>query len=154
MQMISLTCNFFFNVWSTARLRQNTLPIQTFFFKLALFPTAEIILYTPGRLSYVRNNYRRTQQLPTLLAQQCRELLRAFARGQKSLTGFNFCATTCNRECRRTQHVTSNNVRSCWLTMLRPFTQGFIWRNMVLHRRLSPVCCSSCKTFVWSFTMK
>lgn len=35
---------FFFNVWSTARWRQNTLPIQTFFFKLALFPTAEIIL--------------------------------------------------------------------------------------------------------------
>lgn len=30
--------------WSTARWRQNTLPIQTFFFKLALFPTAEIIL--------------------------------------------------------------------------------------------------------------
>ena len=30
--------------------------------------------------------------------------------------------TTCNRVCRRTQHVTSNNVGSCWSTMLRPFS--------------------------------
>ena len=29
--------------------------------------------------------------------------------------------TTCNRVCKRTQHVTSNNVGSCWSTMLRPF---------------------------------
>ena len=30
----------------------------------------------------------------------------------KSLTGFKLCATTCNRVCKRTQHVTSNNVAS------------------------------------------
>ena len=33
--------------------------------------------------------------------------------------------TTCNRMCKRTQHVTSNNVGSCWLTKGRPFTPGF-----------------------------
>ena len=32
--------------------------------------------------------------------------------------------TTCNRLCKRTLHVTSNNVGSCWPTMLRPFAQG------------------------------
>ena len=39
----------------------------------------------------------------------------------KSLTGFKLCATTCNRVGKRTQHITSNNFGSCWLTMLRPF---------------------------------
>ena len=34
--------------------------------------------------------------------------------------------TTCNRVCKRTQHVTSNIVGSCWPTMLRPFARGFI----------------------------
>ena len=33
-------------------------------------------------------------------------------------------ATTCNRVCKGTQHVTSNNVGSCWPTMLRPFARG------------------------------
>ena len=35
--------------------------------------------------------------------------------------------TTCNRVCKRTQHVhvTSHNVGSCWPTMLRPFARGF-----------------------------
>jgi len=32
--------------------------------------------------------------------------------------------TTCNRVCKRTQHVTSNNVGSCWPSMLRPFARG------------------------------
>ena len=31
---------------------------------------------------------------------------------------------TCNRVCKRTQHVTSNNVGSCWSTMLCPFTHS------------------------------
>ena len=42
----------------------------------------------------------------------------------KSLTGFKLCATTCNKVCKRTQHVTSNNVGSCWPKMLRPFARG------------------------------
>ena len=32
---------------------------------------------------------------------------------------------TCNRVCKWTQYVTSNNVRSCWPTMLPPFARGF-----------------------------
>ena len=36
--------------------------------------------------------------------------------------------TTCNRVCKRTQHVSSNNVGSCWPTMLRPFARGFRFR--------------------------
>ena len=32
--------------------------------------------------------------------------------------------TTCNRLCKRTQHVTSNNVGNCWPIMLRPFARG------------------------------
>ena len=43
----------------------------------------------------------------------------------KSLTGFKLCATTCNRVWKRTQHVTSNNVGSCWPTLLLPFARGF-----------------------------
>ena len=31
--------------------------------------------------------------------------------------------TTCNRVCKRTQHVTSNNVGSCWPTIMRPFAR-------------------------------
>ena len=33
-------------------------------------------------------------------------------------------STTCNRVCKRTQHVTSNNVGSCWSTILRPFQRS------------------------------
>ena len=32
--------------------------------------------------------------------------------------------TTCNRVCKRRQHVTSNNVGSCLSTMLRPFARS------------------------------
>ena len=32
--------------------------------------------------------------------------------------------TTCNRVCKRTQHVTSNHVGRCWPTLLRPFARG------------------------------
>ena len=31
--------------------------------------------------------------------------------------------TTCNKVCKRTQHVTSINFGSCWPTMLRPFAR-------------------------------
>ena len=39
--------------------------------------------------------------------------------------------TTCNMVCKRTQHVTSNNVGSCWPAMLRPFSRGL--KNIVTH---------------------
>ena len=42
----------------------------------------------------------------------------------KSLTGFKLCATNSNGVCKRTQHVTSNNVGSCWSTILRPFARS------------------------------
>ena len=43
----------------------------------------------------------------------------------KSLTGFKLCPTTSNRVCKRMQHVTSNNVGSCWPTTLCLFAWGF-----------------------------
>ena len=71
---------------------------------------------------------KRTQHwLPTMLRvvgqQCCIRLHRA-----KSLTGFKLRnnntqqhPTTYGRVCKRTQLVSSNNVGSCWSTMLRPF---------------------------------
>ena len=51
-------------------------------------------------------------------SQHCWELLRPFARSLKvwPVSNFNW-ATTGNRMCKRTQHVTSNNVGSCWPTI-------------------------------------
>ena len=51
----------------------------------------------------------------------------------KSLTGFRLWATTpynskknaIGRVCKRTQRVTSNNVGSCWPTVLSAFARGF-----------------------------
>ena len=59
-----------------------------------------------------------SEQLPTMLVQHCWELLRPFARSLKvwPVSNFNW-ATTGNRMCKRTQHVTSNNVGSCWPTI-------------------------------------
>ena len=56
----------------------------------------------------------------------------------KSFTSFKLCpttpmqqhATTCNRVCKRTQRVTSNNVGSWWPTMLRPFARGLSHTNV------------------------
>ena len=42
----------------------------------------------------------------------------------KSLTRFKLCSTTYNRVCKRTQHVTPNNIGSCWPTMLRSFARN------------------------------
>ena len=39
--------------------------------------------------------------------------------------------TTYNRVCKRTQHVTSNNVGSFWPTMLHPFARGFSAMNII-----------------------
>ena len=49
----------------------------------------------------------------------------------KSLTGFKLCAraTTCNKVYKRMQHVSSNNVGSCWPGKLCPFAQGFTWQK-------------------------
>ena len=44
---------------------------------------------------------------------------------QQLPTTHNNIATTCNRVCQWTQHVTFNNVGSCWPTMLHSFARGF-----------------------------
>ena len=67
-----------------------------------------------------RNNVGRAVQTdPTLLryASAITEQKKCGSCWPTSLTGFKLCATTCNRVCKRTQHVTSNNVGSCWSTI-------------------------------------
>ena len=80
------------------------------------------------------NNGRAVQTDPTLLRyasaiteqKKCWELLaEKFDWLQTLLNNTQQSPTTCNRVCKRTQHVTSNNVGSCWPTMLRPFARGF-----------------------------
>ena len=56
---------------------------------------------------------------------RCWELLaEKFDRFQTLCNNTQQHPTSCNRVCKRTQHVTSNNVGSCWPTMLRPFARG------------------------------
>ena len=47
--------------------------------------------------------------------------------GTKDTVG-SCCTTTCNRVCKQVQHVTSNDARSCWPTMLRPFAWGLTFK--------------------------
>ena len=57
---------------------------------------------------------------------KCWELLaEKFDRFQTLCNNTQQHPTTCNRVCKRTQHVTSNNAGSCWPTMLHPFAWGF-----------------------------
>ena len=93
-----------------------------------------ISLCTPCIIS-VRgpNNVGRAVQTdPTLLCyasaiaeqKKCWELLaEKFNRFQTLRNNTQQHATTCNRVCKRTQYVTSNNVGSCWPTMLHPFAR-------------------------------
>ena len=80
------------------------------------------------------NDVRRAVQTdPTLLRyssiteqKKCWELLaEKFDRFQTLRNNTQQHPTTCNRVCKRTQHVTFNNIESCWPTMLRPFARGF-----------------------------
>ena len=48
----------------------------------------------------------------------------------KSLTGFKLCATTYNRECKRTQHVTPYNFKSSWPNSFRQFAGSFNSRRL------------------------
>ena len=75
----------------------------------------------------------------------------------QSLTGFKLCAhATCNKEYKRTQHVSSNNVGSCWPGKLCPFARGFTWqkrrkkRVTSLHRQEdSPKTSSRLSVIPW-----
>ena len=62
------------------------------------------------------------QQLPTMLRPLARSL--KFDQFQTLRKTFQQHATTCNRVYQRTQHVTSNNVGSCWQTTLGPFASS------------------------------
>ena len=62
----------------------------------------------------------------------------------KSLTHFKVCATTCNRVCKRTQHVTYNNVGSCWPTMLRSFARSLSY--VQTDAKMSQHCWESLRT--------
>ena len=56
---------------------------------------------------------------------KCWELLaEKFDRFQTLRNNAQQHPTTCNKVCKRTQHVTSNNVGSCRSTMLRPFARS------------------------------
>ena len=95
------------------------------------------------------NNVGRAVQTdPTLLRyasaiteqKKCWELLaEEFDRFQTLRNNTQQHPTTCNRVCKRTQHVTSNNVGSCWWTMLRPFARGFkIWNEIPTNPKCLP----------------
>ena len=48
--------------------------------------------------------------------------------------------------CQRTQHVTFNNVGSCWLTMLHPFARGFRMKRTyrgVFMEGFDPILCDN-----------
>ena len=72
----------------------------------------------------------------------------------KSLTGFKLCVTTPNNTqqhtttfnivCIRTQHVTSNNVGSCWPATFRPFARGLTFLSLKTY--LYPVSFSCPKS--------
>ena len=75
---------------------------------------------TVGRKAVCKRMQHCWKTTPNIVGSCCLPLYVA-----KSLTVFIFAhPPTCNRVYKRTQHVTSNKVGSCWPTMLRPFARG------------------------------
>ena len=97
--------------------------------------------------------------LRTLLAQQCWGLLRPLARAQTFDRVQTFRnnspqqhATTCNRVCKRAQHVTSNNVGSCWPTIGSLTSNWFRLAKQQLYTCITLFCtflCSHSMTKMW-----
>ena len=89
------------------------------------------------------------QQLPTMLgvvASVARRL--KFSLFQTLGSNSQQHATTCSRECKRTQHITSNNVGGCWPTMLRLFVRGFRCLHRVTsHSSADFLSCSESPSF-------
>ena len=102
-----------------------------------VFQIVNIKLRANGRIIF-------DQQLPTLFGVTCwvrlQTLLHVVAQSLKPVKFLAPCkrtqhcrptipnvvgGTTCNRVRNRTQHVSSNDVWSCWRTMFRPFSRGF-----------------------------
>ena len=87
------------------------------------------------------NNVGRAVQTdPTLLRytsaiteqKKCWELLaEKFDRFQTLRNNTQQHPTTCNRVCKRTQHITSNNVGICWPKILHPFARG-LTNNIII----------------------
>ena len=82
----------------------------------------------------MRNVGRAMHRYPTLLrfgdhgTKKCWELLaQKFDRFQTLRNNSEQRITTHNRVCKRTQHVTSKNVESCWPTLLRLFAWGLMF---------------------------
>ena len=97
--------------------------------------------------------------LRTLLAQQCWGLLRLLARAQTFDRVQTFRnnspqqhATTCNRVCKRAQHVTSNNVGSCWPTIGSLTSNWFRLAKQQLYTCIMLFCtflCSHSTPTMW-----
>ena len=92
------------------------------------------------------NNVERAMQIdPTLLCCTCfgtkKEIFRTKemlgVAGSNSFTSFKpqQHATTCNRVCKWTQHVTSHNAGSCQPTLLCPFVQCLLKRSIVYRKQ-------------------
>ena len=62
------------------------------------------------------------------------------------------CATTCNKVCKQTQHITSNNVGSCWATMLHLFARSLILKQIDLYGKA--VITQECITHRRNFIIK
>ena len=63
-------------------------------------------------------------------------------------------ATTCNRVCKGTQPVTSNNVGSCWSTMLRPFARSLTMNSFTTYACSCRICLLEFQLFLSLKTMK
>ena len=71
--------------------------------------------------------------------EKCWELLaEKFDRFQTLRNNTQRHPTTRNRVCKRTQHLTSDNVGSCWPTMLRPFARVF--KGGAAEQKLRGIC--------------
>ena len=72
------------------------------------------------------NNVGRTVQTDPILLRYTSAITEQKSCWLKRLTGFKLCAATRNNMQQGVQtDATSNNVWSCWSTMLRPFARGF-----------------------------
>ena len=61
---------------------------------------------------------------------KCWELsVQKFDRFQSLRNNSQQHTTAYNKVYKRTQHVSSNNVGTCWSRKVRPFAQGFIWQK-------------------------
>ena len=142
---------FLCKVWNWSNFLSNN--SQHFFCSViaeALHNSSNIVGATHAHYAWITktcrlySSHNALQQLPTLLAQQCWELLRPFARSLSYV---------------RTDATTPNNLGSCWLTMLRrPSARSltfsavprFEWQTRVAKQWKSSVKKFSCVVNPWA----